>query len=103
MYSDLVGPIKLQDRNREHYFMTFLDSHSHYLKVILLKSKKKTEEQLKLLIEHAKVETGCYINFFRSGGGGEYFSDLLKKYFKLHGVHYELTNPNTSQENNLAK
>jgi len=63
--------------------MTFFNSHSHYLKVVLLKSKKKTEEQLKLLIEHAKVETGCHINFFRSDGGREYSSDLLKKYFKL--------------------
>jgi len=63
--------------------MTFFNGHSHYLKVVLLKSKKKTEEQLKLLIEHAKVETGCHINFFRSDGGREYSSDLLKKYFKL--------------------
>ena len=103
VYSDLVGPIEPRDRNGEYYFITFLDGHSHYLKVVLLKSKNKAEEQLKSLIECAEVETGCCVNFFRSDGGGEYFSDSLKKYFKLHGVHYELTNPDTSQENGLAE
>ena len=103
VYLDLVGPIEPQGRNGERYFMTFLDGHSHYLKVVLLKSKNKAEEQLKSLIECAEVEIGCCINFFRSDGGREYFSDLLKKYFKLHSVHYELTNPDTPQENGSAE
>ena len=83
--------------------MTFLDSHSHYLKVVLLKSKNKAEEQLKSLIERTEVEIGCHVNFFRSDGGKEYSSDSLKKYFKLYGVHYKLTNLDTPQENGSAK
>jgi len=83
--------------------MIFLDGHFHYLKVVLLKSKNEAEEQLKSLIECAKVETGCRVNFFRSDGGGEYSLDSLKKYFKLHGIHHELTNPDTPQENGLAE
>jgi len=43
------------------------------------------------------------VNFFRLDGGKEYSSDLLKKYFKLHGIHHELTNPDTSQENGSAE
>jgi len=43
------------------------------------------------------------VNFFRSDGSGEYFLDLLKKYFKLHSIHHELINPNTPQENSLAE
>ena len=62
VYSDLVGPIEPQDRNGERYFMIFLDGHSHYLKVVLLKSKNKAEEQLKSLIEHAEVETGYRVD-----------------------------------------
>jgi len=103
VYSDLVGPIEPQGRGGECYFITFLNGHSHYLKVVLLKSKNKTKEQLKSLIECAKVETGCHINFFRSDGGGKYSSDSLKKYFKLHGIHHELTNPDTPQENGSAE
>jgi len=55
VYLDLVGPIEPRGRNGERYFMTFLNSHSHYLKVVLLKSKNEAEEQLKSLIEHAEV------------------------------------------------
>ena len=103
VYSDLVGPIEPQGRGGERYFMTFFDGHSHYLKVVLLKSKNKTEEQLKLLIKHAEVETGCCVNFFRSDGGGEYSLDSLKKYFKLYGIHHEFTNLDTPQENGSAE
>jgi len=71
--------------------------------VVLLKSKNEAEEQLKSLIKHAKVETSCHVNFFRSNSSGEYSLDSLKKYFKLHGVHHELTNPDTPQENGSAE
>ena len=103
VYSDLVGPIEPHGRGWEYYFMTFLDDCSHYLKVVLLKSKDEAKGQLKSLIEHAEVETGCCVNFFRSGGGGSYSLDSLKKYFTLHGIHHEVTNPDTSQENGLAE
>ena len=83
--------------------MTFLNGHFHYLKVVLLKSKNETKEQLKSLIERAEVETGCHVNFFRSDGGGEYSSDSLKKYFKLRSIHHELTNLDTPQENGSAE
>jgi len=38
--------------------MTFIDGHSQYIKVELLKTKNKVEEKLMALIEHAEVETG---------------------------------------------
>src|SRR5262249_8060408 len=47
VYSDLVGPIEPRGRGGERYFMTFLDGHSHYLKVALLKSKDEAEGHLK--------------------------------------------------------
>jgi len=54
--------------------MTFIDSHSRYIKVELLKTKDEAEEKLMALIECAEVETGEQVNYFRSDGGGEYSS-----------------------------
>jgi len=62
----------------KYYFITFLDEYYHYLKVVLLKSKNKTEKNLKFLIEHGKVEAGQHINFIKLDGSGEYTLDLLK-------------------------
>jgi len=38
--------------------MTFIDGHSQYIKVELLKTKDKAKEKLMALIEHAEVEMG---------------------------------------------
>jgi len=83
--------------------MTFIDGHSRYIKVELLKTKDEAEEKLMALIEHAKVETGEQVNYFQSDGGGEYSSGQFAKYLKSKGIHHEFTNPDTPQENSVAK
>jgi len=61
-----------QDSHR--YFMTFIDGHSQYIKVKLLKTKDEAVEKLMALIEHAEVETGEWVDYFQSDDGGEYSS-----------------------------
>jgi len=38
--------------------MIFIDGHSQYIKVELLKTKNKAKEKLMALIEYAEVEIG---------------------------------------------
>ena len=83
--------------------MTFIDSHSRYIKVELLKTKDEAEEKLMVLIERAEVEMGEQVNYFRSDGGGKYSSGRFVKYLKSKEIYHEFTNPNTPQENSVAK
>ena len=83
--------------------MTFIDGHSRYIKVELLKTKDEAEEKLMALIEHAEVETGERVNYFRSDGGSEYSSGRFAKYLKSKGIYHEFTNPDTPQENGVAE
>jgi len=83
--------------------MTFIDGHSRYIKVELLKTKDEAVEKLMALIECAEVETGERVNYFQSNGGSEYFSGRFAKYLKSKGIHHELTNPDTPQENGIAE
>jgi len=83
--------------------MTFIDGHLRYIKVKLLKTKDKAEEKLIALIECAEVETSKQVNYFRSDSGSEYFSGQFAKYLKSKEIHHEFTNPDTSQENSVAK
>ena len=83
--------------------MTFIDSHSWYIKVKLLKTKNKAKKKLMALIEHAEVEIGEWVNYFQSDDGGEYFSKWFAKYLKSKGIHYKFTNPDIPQENGIAK
>ena len=68
IYSDLCGPMQTQGCQGEHYFLTFIDGNTHYVKVKLLHSKDETCKALKALIERAMVETGERVNYFHSDG-----------------------------------
>ena len=83
--------------------MTFINGHSWYIKVELLKTKDKAEEKLMALIEHAEVKMGKWVNYFWSDGGDEYSSGRFAKYLKSKEIHYRFTNSDTSQENGVAK
>ena len=76
--------------------MTFIDSHSYYIKVKLLKTKNKAEEKLIVLIKHAEVEMSRQVNYFQSNGGGKYSFGQFTKYIKSKEIYYEFTNSNTS-------
>jgi len=74
IYSDICGPMQKTTQDGYHYFMTFIDCHSQYIKVELLETKNKAEEKLMALIECTEVETGEWVNYFQSDGGSEYSS-----------------------------
>jgi len=103
IYSNICGPMQKMTQDGHCYFMTFIDGHSQYIKVELLKTKDKAVEKLIALIECAEVETGKQVNYFQSDGGSKYFSGRFAKYLKSKGIHHEFTNPDTSQENGVAK
>ena len=83
--------------------MTFIDGYSHRLVVKLIKAKSEVPKLTKEYLERAETETGERANYFRSDGGGEYGSTSLQDYFKSKGVHHEMTNPYTPQENGVSE
>ena len=103
VYSNVCGPMQKMTQDGYHYFMTFIDGYSQYIKVKLLKTKDKAKEKLMALIEHAEVEMGEWVNYFWSDGGSEYSSGWFAKYLKLKGIHHKFTNPDTPQENGVAE
>ena len=74
VYNNICGPMQKMTQDSHRYFMTFIDGHSRYIKVELLKTKDEAKEKLMALIERAEVETGKQVNYFRSDGGGKYSS-----------------------------
>ena len=103
IYSDICGPMQNTTQDGHRYFMTFIDSHSWYIKVKLLKTKDEVVEKLMALIEHAEVKIGEQVNYFWSNGGSEYFSRQFAKYLKSKEIHHELTNSDTLQENGVTE
>ena len=60
---------------------------------------KLTKEYLK----RTEVEMGEHANYYCSDRSGEYGSTALQDYFKSKGIHHEMTNAYTPQENGVSK
>ena len=58
LFSDLCGPMQMQGRSGERYFMPLTDGKSHYVKVETMCLKSETFLHTKKLIIQAEVETG---------------------------------------------
>ena len=83
--------------------MTVINGYSHCLVVKLIKAKSEVPKLTKEYLERAETETSEQVNYFCSDGGGEYGSTSLQDYFKSKGVHHEITNPYTPQENSVSE
>jgi len=102
-YSDVCGPMETTAWRGYRYFVTFIDGHSHRLAVKLIKLKNELPKLNKEYLERVEAETGEHANYFRSDGGREYGSMALQDYFKSKGIHHEMMNAYTLQENGISK
>ena len=51
-------------QDSHHYFIIFINGHSQYIKVELLKTKDKAKKKLMALIECVEIEMGEQMNYF---------------------------------------
>lgn len=103
IHSDLMGPMEVMSIGRAKYILTFVDDFSRKVFVYFLKSKSETIDkfiEFKALVEN---QMNRKIKVFRTDNGTEYLSNEFVKFFKLSGIHHQLTAPYTPQQNGLAE
>ena len=103
LFSDVCGPFDVEGQSKCHYSVTLIDGFSHYMRVKPIRTK---DEALKVLVDwitRAEVETSEKTNILRTDGGGEYMGKDFQEWLKSRGIHHELTNPGTPQENGVAE
>lgn len=72
IHTDVCGPMHTQTPSMKSYILTFIDDHTRYTVVYLLKNKSETFEKLQQYVEMCFNMFGCKPKFFRSDRGGEY-------------------------------
>ena len=103
IYSELCGPMQTWLHHGKYYFLTFINGNAHHVKVKLLVTKSETCKMIIALIKQAEVETGEWVNFFCSNGGGEFGSKELADYFESKGINHKKMNTYTPQENVITE
>ena len=85
------------------YFITFIDDHSSYGYLYLMKHKSESFEKFKELRNEFEKQTGKCIKILRSDRGGEYFLDQFKDHLKDNDIISQLTPPGTPQHNGVVE
>ena len=93
VHSDVCEKVGSQSLSGSEYFVTFIDSYSHYTWVYVLKKKDQVFESFlkwQALVENS---TGRKVKVLRSDNGGEYTSGKFKEHLSQHGIRHETTVP----------
>ncbi|KAL0395119.1 UNVERIFIED_CONTAM: hypothetical protein Slati_4478100 [Sesamum latifolium] len=96
------GPLNTQARGEFFYFITFIDDHSLYGYVYLMRYKYEAFVWFKEFRLEVENPTGCKIKILRSDRGGEYLSGEFPDYLKENGIVSPWTPPRTPQLNGMT-
>lgn len=103
VHSDVCGKVGSPSLSGSEYFVTFIDSYSHFTWVYILKRKDQVFESFlewKVLAENSVNRN---LKVLRTDNGGEYISGKFKQYLSQHGIKHEATVPKNPEQNGTAE
>jgi len=103
IYSDVYGPFDIEGYSWSQYFVMFVNSFSHYVRVKPIRSKNEASKVLKEWITCSEIETGEKANLLRTDGDSKYMGMEFQEWLRSREMHHEVTNANTPQENGVAE
>ena len=92
-----------QARGDFSYFVTFIDDHSRYGYLYLMKYKSEVFEKFKEFRHEVEKQLGKSIKILRSDRGGEYLSQEFQGYLRDNGILSQWTPPYTPQHNGVSE
>lgn len=101
IHSDVWGPAPIVSSNGFRYFVNFIDAHTRFTWLYLLKNKSDVAKvfiQFKKMVE---LQFNHKIKMVQSDGGGEYTA--LKSFFNDNGIVHRISCPYTQEQNGVAE
>ena len=103
VHSDVCGPITPTSHDGHRYFVTFIDGHSGFVCVYMIKGKYEVYEKFKEYVQMSQAKFNQKISILRCDNGGEYVSEEFRKYCKENGTSIDYNIPYTPQQNGKAE
>lgn len=98
---DLWGPTPIDTDYGFNYYMSFVDAHSRYLWIYILRNKTKTLSIVLQFIKYVENQTGHKLKTIQTDGGSKF--KPLKSYFHDKGIDHKVICPHTSDQNGLIE
>jgi hypothetical protein len=103
IHSDLCGPFPVMTPHGKHYFVIFLDDHSHFLNLQLLATKDQALEAWEIVQKRWENLSGRKVKVFRSDNGGEFIGTAFTQALTAAGITRQLSVPYAHQQNGKAE
>ena len=84
-------------RGENRYFIIFIDDHSRYTYVYLMKHKDQAFQMFKIYKSEVENQKGKKIKILRSDRGGEYFPTKFSSFCEENGIIHQTSVPYTPQ------
>lgn len=99
VFTELVGPIKVESMNHSKYFITLVDEYSGYSMVRFLKWKGQAADSLmEMILETEKLFNSKVDNLYLIRG-----KSVLQKWLNSRGIVHELTTAYSPESNGRAE
>lgn len=102
VHSDVAGPMTTTPGGCR-YYMTMIDDHSRYTVVYFLKEKSEVADKIREYVRFTETQFGRKPKVIRSDRGGEYTSNVLRKFYTDEGIKAEFTAGYAPQQNGVAE
>ncbi|CAN0928687.1 Retrovirus-related Pol polyprotein from transposon RE1 [Linum grandiflorum] len=103
VHTDLWGPSPVTSRLRYRYFALFVDHATRYTWIYFLRLKSDLLIVAKEFVTMVQTQFNKAIKIIRSNPGGEYTSNALQEFYKIHGIISQQSCPGVSERNGLVE
>ena len=103
VHTDVCGPMRTESIGRGRYFVIFIDDHSKWCEVRVIREKNQAFEAFKEFKAYAEKQTGKQIKHLQSDNGKEYCNSEFDAFLKEHGIGRRLATTHTPEQNGVAE
>lgn len=103
IYSDVVGPMRVQSNGGNKYFVIFIDDCTRWCEVFMLKNKSDVLSKFKIFKSQIENVIGCKIKYLHTDNGTEFLNKNFTDFLEENGIGRRLTTPYTPQSNGIAE
>jgi hypothetical protein len=103
IHSDVWGPSPVATKGGSRYYVSFIDDHTHYCWVYLMKHRSEFFEIYATFQALIKTQHFAVIKCFRYDLGGEYTYNKFCKMLALDGTIHQTSCTDTPEQNGVAE
>jgi hypothetical protein len=103
IHSDVWGPSLVTTKGGSRYYVFFIDDHTRYCWVCLMKHRSEFFEIYTAFRALIKTQHSVVIKCFRCDLGGEYTSNKFYQLLTLDGTIHQTSCTNTPEQNGVAE